>query len=125
MEGFPMRRYAAVGLALVFVLTVVACTDTPAPTSKGNRAVGVEAEEADEAKPAPDTEKGIVPKLIGVSVGDAKQAIADAGFTVGAVETLGLFGTPTNTWVVCEQQPVGGQSPREGAKVDLTADRAC
>jgi hypothetical protein len=120
-----MRRYVAVALALVFVLAVVACTDTPAPTSKGTRAIGAEAEEAQEAKPAPATEAGVVPKLIGVSLGDAKKAIADAGFTVGTIDTLGLFGTPTNSWVICEQQPAGGQSPAEGAEVALTADRNC
>jgi hypothetical protein len=120
-----MGRYAAVVLALVFMVTVAACTDTPAPTSKGTRAIGAEEQEAQEAKAAPKTEKGVVPKLVGVSVGDAKKAIADAGFTVGAVDTLGLFGTPTNAWVVCEQEPAGGQSPAEGATVTLTADRNC
>jgi hypothetical protein len=120
-----MRRYVAVALALVFVLAVVACTDTPAPTSKGTRAIGAEAAEVDEAKPAPETEAGVVPKLIGVSLGDSKKALVAAGFKVGTVDTLGLFGTPTNEWVVCEQQPVGGQSPGEGTSVDLTADRNC
>jgi hypothetical protein len=120
-----MGRYAAVALALVFMVTVVACTDTPAPTSKGTRAIGAEAEEAQEAKPPPKTEEGVVPKLVGVSLGDAKKAVVAAGFTVGTIDTLGLFGTPANNWVVCEQLPVGGQSPGEGAEVDLTADRSC
>lgn len=120
-----MRRYAAVGVALAFAVAVTACTDTPAPSQKGNRAVGVEVQEAEEARPAPETEPGVVPELVGVSVGDAEKAIVDAGFKTGTVDTLGLFGTPENNWLVCEQQPAGGASPREGTEVDLTADRSC
>jgi hypothetical protein len=125
MEEIRMRSHAVAGLALVFTAVVVACSDVPAPTSKGNRAVGAEQEETQEGKPAPKTQKGVVPKLIGVTVGDSKKAIVAAGFKVGTVETLGLFGTPTNSWIVCEQLPVGGQSPGEGAEVNLTADRSC
>jgi len=120
-----MRRHGVAGLALVFMVVVIACSDVPAPTSKGNRAVGADVQEAEQGKPPPKTQKGVVPKLTGVSVGDSKKAIVAAGFTVGTVETLGLFGTPTNNWIVCEQLPVGGQSPSEGTEVNLTADRSC
>jgi hypothetical protein len=120
-----MRRHATVGSALALAVAVAACSDVPAPTSKGNRAVGVEAQEAQEARPAPKTEQGVVPRLIGVSVGDAKKAIVDAGFETGTVDTPRLFGTPTNKWIVCEQAPAGGASPRKGTKVALTADRQC
>ena len=38
------------------------------------------------------------------------------------IDTVGLFGTPTNNWLVCEQVPAGGESPEKGTAVDLTAD---
>jgi PASTA domain len=110
---------------LALAAVVVACTDTPAPTSKGNRAVGVEIEEAGEAKPAPETKAGVVPDLLGVSVGDSRDAIAAAGFEVGTVDTVGLFGTVANNWLVCEQLPQPGAQPQRGSPVDLTADRQC
>jgi hypothetical protein len=125
MEEIRMRRHAVVGLAVVFMVVVVACSDVPAPTSKGNRAVGVEQEEAAEGKPPPKTQAGVVPKLVGVTVGDSKKAIVAAGFVTGTIDTLGLFGTPANNWIVCEQSPVGGQEPGEGAEINLTADRSC
>jgi len=117
-----MRRRAVTGAALVFAVVAVACQDVPAPTSKGNRAVGVEVQEAEKAKAAPTTQEGVVPKLTGVSVGDAKKAIVAAGFKTGEIDTVGLFGTPTNAWLVCEQVPAGGASPEKGTAIDLTAD---
>ena len=121
-----MRRRAVSGVVLSLAVVAVACQDVPAPTSKGNRAVGAEVQEAEKAKAAPAAQEGIVPKLTGVSIGDAKKAIADAGFKVGAIDTVGLFGTPDDKWLVCEQAPAGGTSPAKGTTVDLTADsKAC
>jgi hypothetical protein len=121
-----MRRRAVTGAVLALAVVAVACEDVPAPTSKGNTAVGVEVQEAEKAKAAPNTQEGVVPKLIGVSVGDAKKAIVAAGFTTGEIDTVGLFGTPTNNWLVCEQVPAGGSSPEKGTAIDLTADsKAC
>jgi hypothetical protein len=121
-----MRRRAVAGAAVALVVVAVACQDVPAPTSKGNRAVGVDVQEAEKAKAAPKTQEGVVPKLIGVSVGDAKKAIVAAGFKTGEIDTVGLFGTPTNNWLVCEQVPTGGSSPEKGTAIDLTADsKAC
>ena len=117
-----MRRRAAAGVVVALAIVGVACEDVPAPTSKGNRALGGEVQEADKAKAAPTTEEGVVPKLIGVSVGDAKKAIAAAGFKTGEIDTVGLFGTPANNWLVCEQVPAGGASPEKGTAIDLTAD---
>ena len=120
-----VRRYAPLVAVVVFTILVAACTDTPAPTSKGTRAVGGEVQEAGEAKPAPETEKGVVPDLIGVSVGDAKTAVSEAGFETGNVDTVGLFGTVADDWLVCTQKPEAGASPGRGTKVHLTADREC
>jgi hypothetical protein len=117
-----MRRRAVTGVVLTFVVVAVGCQDVPAPTSKGNRAVGQEVQEADKAKAAPTTQEGVVPKLIGVSVGAAKKAIVAAGFKTGEIDTVGLFGTPTNNWLVCEQVPAGGASPEKGTAIALTAD---
>ena len=111
---------------MALAVVAVACQNVPAPSSKGNRAVGVEVQEAEKAKAAPKTQEGVVPKLIGVSVGDAKKAIAAAGFKAGEIDTVGLFGTPANNWLVCEQVPAGGASPAKGTAIDLTADsKAC
>ena len=121
-----MRRRAVAGAAVALAVVAVACQDVPAPTSKGNRAVGVEVQEAEKAKAAPETQEGVVPKLTGVSVGDAKKAIVAAGFKTGEIDTVGLFGTPDNNWLVCEQVPAGGASPEKGTAIDLTADsKAC
>jgi hypothetical protein len=126
VEDIRMRRHAVTAAAVALAVIAVACEDVPAPSSKGNRAVGVEVQEAEKAKAAPTTEEGVVPKLIGVSVGDAKKAIVAAGFKTGEIDTVGLFGTPTNNWLVCEQVPAGGESPEKGTAVDLTADsKAC
>ena len=126
MKGFRMRRRAFVGTALVIAVVAVACQDVPAPSSKGNRAVGAEVQEAEKAKAAPETQKGVVPELKGVSVGDAKKAITAAGFETGEIDTVGLFGTPENNWLVCDQDPAGGASPKKGTAIQLTADsKAC
>ena len=122
MEDVRVRRRAAAGVVVALAIMTVACEDVPAPTSKGNRAVGGEVQEAEKAKAAPTTQEGVVPKLIGVSVGDAKKAIVAAGFKMGEIDTVGLFGTPTNSWLVCEQVPAGGASPEKGTAIDLTAD---
>lgn len=124
-EDIRMRRHGAVAVVVALAVAGAACEDVPAPSSKGNRAVGVEVQEAEDTRAAPKAQQGVVPKLIGVSVGDAKKVIAAAGFKIGTVDTLGLFGTPANNWVVCKQAPAGGASPREGTEVDLTASRAC
>jgi hypothetical protein len=120
-----MRRYAVLLIALAFAVAAVACSDAPAPSSKGNRAVGVEVQEAAEAREAGEVEKGVVPDLIGVAVGDAKAAVVEAGFKTGNVDTVGLFGTVGNDWLVCETDPAAGASPKRGSEVALIADRVC
>ena len=117
-----MRRHAVTAAVVALAVVAVACQDVPAPSSKGTRAIGGEVQEAEKAKAAPTTEEGVVPKLKGVSLGDAKKAIVAAGFTTGEVDTVGLFGTPDNKWLVCQQNPAGGASPEKGSPIDLIAD---
>lgn len=124
-RGRRIPRYGPLVVALALMVVFVACSDSPAPTSKGTRAVGGEVQEAGEAKPPPETQKGVVPDLIGVSVGDAKKALGDAGFKTARVETVSLFGTAADDWLVCIQKPEAGASPGNGTKVHLTADRQC
>lgn len=121
-----MRRCVSL-LALVALGATAgaACSDVPAPSSKGNRAIGIEEQDIAEAKPPPEVEKGVVPDLVGVSVADSKDALAEAGFRTGTLDTTGLFGTVSNDMVVCEQDPAAGASPKGETKVDLIADRQC
>lgn len=121
-----MRRCVSL-LALVALGAIVgaACSDVPAPSSKGNRAIGIEEQDIAEAKPPPEVEKGVVPDLVGVSVADSKDAIEQAGFKVGELDTTGLFGTVSNDMVVCEQDPAPGSGVKKGGKIGLIADRQC
>jgi len=122
-----MRTYSLLAIGLAFVLTVAACTDEPAPSAKGTRAVGGSAsdEEAQEAKPAPETQAGVVPDLIGVTLKDSKKAVKDAGFKVGDVRTIALFGDVTDDQLVCVQGEDPGSSPPKGAEVTMRVDTAC
>ena len=120
-----MRRYAALLIALGFAVTAVACEDVPAPSSKGNRAIGGEVQEIGEATEAPEAEPGVVPDLLGVTVADSRAALEDAGFKAGTLDTVGLFGTAEPNWLVCETDPAAGTAPPKGTKVDLIADKEC
>lgn len=120
-----MRRYAALLIVLGLAVTAVACEDVPAPSSKGNRAIGGEVQEIGEATEAPEAERGVVPDLLGVTVADSRAALEDAGFKPGTLDTVGLFGTAEPNWLVCETDPVAGTSPPKGTKVDLIADKEC
>jgi hypothetical protein len=122
VEDFRMRRHAVTAAVVALAVVAVACQDVPAPSSKGTRAIGGEVQEAEKAKAAPKTQEGVVPTLKGVSLGDAKKALAAAGFEPGEIDTVGLFGTPDNKWLVCQQNPPGGASPKKGTPVDLIAD---
>lgn len=120
-----MRRYGALLIAAGFAVMAVACTDVPAPSSKGTRAYGGEVQEIGEGTEAPKSEAGVVPDLLGVTVADSREALEDAGFKTGALETVGLFGTAEPNWLVCETDPVAGTSPPKGTKVNLIADKSC
>jgi hypothetical protein len=112
-------------IAVIAVGVTAACSDAPAPSAKGTRAVGGETQEIGEARPAPNTERGVVPDLTEVTVADSRKALADAGFETGQVETTALFGTVGGALLVCSQSPQAGATPRRGTKVNLVADRQC
>lgn len=121
----PAVHAPRLGLLVIAVgVLTVACTDTPAPTSKGT-AVGAEVEEVGEARAVGETKAGVVPDLVGVTVADSRKALEKAGFKSGEVEGQGLFATPEPNWLVCSQDPAAGQSPPKGTTVDLVADRQC
>lgn len=120
-----MQRYAPALIALALAITVVACTDTPAPSSKGNRAVGGEVQEVAESKPAPETEAGVVPDLIEVTLADSKKALADAGFETVRAETASTFGTVDDDLLVCVQDPKAGSSLPRDTRITLVVDRSC
>lgn len=122
-----MGRYSLLAIGLALAITVAACTDEPAPSAKGTPAVGGSAseEETQEAKPAPETKAGVVPDLIGATLKDSKKAVKDAGFKVGDVRTVALFGDVTDDQLVCEQGEAPGASPRKGAEISMRVDSAC
>ena len=119
-----MRRYAPALIALALASTVAACTDTPAPSSKGT-AVGAEAQEVAGSNPAPETEAGVVPDLLEVTLADSRKALADAGFETVRAETASQFGTVDNALLVCIQDPEAGTSPPRDTRITLTVDRSC
>ncbi len=128
-----MYRYllAVIGLGIVF--TVAACSDTEGGGGKGpgagSGATGLTrgGGEPDVAtKPAPEVEKGVVPDVVGVSLGDAQPAIKEAGFK--EVEISGGVGVGTvfpPSLVICSQEPEAGSTPKKGTAVDLVAETSC
>jgi hypothetical protein len=124
-ERSRMRRYAPVVIALVAAMVVVACSDVPAPTSKGNRAIEGTPEEVADAAPAPQTEDGVVPDLFEVTLTDSKKALTDAGFKKVEADTASVFGTVSGELLVCEQDPEAGASPPSNTPISLTVDRSC
>ena len=122
-----MRRYSALTIGLVFAIAVAACSDDPAPSAKGTPVVGggSSEEQAQEAKPAPSTKAGVVPDLVGVTLKDSEKALKDAGFKVGDVRTVALFGDVSNDQLVCVQGEKSGSAPPKGTEVTLRVDIAC
>ena len=117
-------RARLVLIPIGLLLVAAACSDVPAPTSKGTRAVGAEIEEVGEAREVGKTKPGVIPDLIGVTVSDSRKALEKAGFKA-EVDTEGLFATAEPNWLVCSQDPAAGETPKEGTKVALVADRTC
>lgn len=105
-----MRKFGLAVLGLVFAIALGACTDVPAPSSKGT-AVGAESQAVDEANPAPETERGVIPDLTEVTLADSKEALADAGFDNVRAETASTFGSVSDELLVCEQEPAPGETP--------------
>jgi hypothetical protein len=119
-----MRKFGLTLLGLVFAIVVGACSDVPAPSSKGT-AVGAESQEVDEAKPPPEIEEGVIPDLMEVTLGDSREALADAGFENVRAETASVFGTVGDELLVCEQEPAAGESPPPKTQILLSVDRVC
>jgi hypothetical protein len=112
-------------IAIVAAMAVVACSDVPAPTSKGNRAIDVEQEQVADANPAPETEKGVVPDLFEVTLTDSKKALSEAGFKKVSADTVSVFGSVSGELLVCEQEPKAGASPPTKTTITLEVDRSC
>jgi hypothetical protein len=131
------RRHHGLAIGLVIgaalALTVAACTDTPASSSKGpaggTGATGLSRIEGDsfvaEGKAPPEVKKGVVPDVLGVYLEDAEVVIEEAGFKLGELEGGGVGGVFVPQDVICEQRPQGGAKPKPGSKVILVAEREC
>jgi hypothetical protein len=127
-----MRIYPAIAVGLAFAFLLAACTDTPSTQGKGpaggtgEGGISRLSDDADdqEALPAPTVEKGVVPDVLGVALGDAEDAIEAAGFETDA-EGGGAFNVLTASLLICEQDPEGGSSPKKGSGVALQAERSC
>ena len=129
-----MRRYLAIVIGLALALGIAACTDTPSAgkspyAGSGEGGLSRAQEEAayleeGAALPPPEVEKGVVPDVLGVRLGDAEEAIKEAGFKT-SVEGGGLFKIVSAKMLICEQDPEGDSSPKKGSKVELLAERSC
>ena len=67
------------------------------------------------------TDKKEVPTLVGLTVDEAKQAIVDAGFSVGTVSYAESTVYAKN--IVMEQQYVAGEKLKEGAKINIVVSK--
>lgn len=119
-----MRKFGVALLGLVFAIVVGACSDVPAPSSKGT-AVGAESQGVGESKPPPETERGVIPDLLEVTLADSRKALADAGFKTVRAETASVFGSVSDELLVCGQDPAAGETPPPDTHIVLTVDRVC
>lgn len=62
-----------------------------------------------------------VPKLVGLSVNQAKAAIEQAGLKVGPIRWASI--AETSTYVVLSQTPAAGEKIKPGTEVSLSANR--
>lgn len=67
------------------------------------------------------TDKRTVPTLVGLSVDEAKQAIVDAGFTVGSISYAESTVYKQN--IVMEQQYDAGEKLEEGTKINIVVSK--
>ena len=76
--------------------------------------------------PVPPVEKGVVPDLVGTALGEAQDAIKEAGFKQGGVSGgIGVGTVFPPSLAVCSQEPEAGSTPKKSTEVDLVAKQTC
>ena len=125
-----MKKYLLPILALGILFIFAACSDSQGGggAGSGEGGLGRFSEDTPEIKtlPAPEVEQGVVPELVGVSLGDSEAAIKEAGFKVGDISGgVGVGTVFPPTLAVCSQDPEPGGIPKKGSAIDLNAEVAC
>ncbi len=127
------RRYLLAFLGLAAVLTVAACSDSGGGSDTGAAASGetgllrsggdsVEIE----TKPVGAVEKGVMPDLVGAALGEAQEAIKEAGFKLGGLSGgVGVGTVFPPTLEVCSQDQEPGSEPKKNTEVSLVAKQTC
>ena len=126
-------RLLLAALSAGILLTFAACSDSGGGSDTGPGASGetgllrsggdsVEIE----TKPAPPVEKGVMPDLVGTSLGEAKGAIKEAGFKTGALSGgVGVGTVFPPSLAVCSQDQEPGSTPKKGTEVALEVEQVC
>lgn len=126
------RRYLLAFLGLAVVLTVAACSDTGGSDSgaaasgeTGLLRSGGDSVEI-ETKPVGAVEKGVMPDLVGAALGEAQEAIKEAGFKLGGISGgVGVGTVFPPTLEVCSQDQDPGSEPKKNTEVALVAKQTC
>ena len=127
-----LKRYLLAAAGLVLLVAVAACSDSGG-SGKGAEAsgeTGLLRSGGDSVEivtiPAPPVEKGVMPDLVGVALGDGEAALKEAGFKTG--QLAGGVGVGTvfpPTLAICSQDQEPGSEPKKGTEVMLIVKQIC